>query len=293
MRTLSLLLATLSLTSLPALAQRPPAPVRAAPQQERPVQAAACELTTAQGLRLAFGECGGAAALASRLEKEVEVVEYRNGDSPVRASVHFQGGTPGGISVRAVSAVDPDDDGDGIPTAAAARRPGRVKVGRVTLRAAAPDGVRTLAGMWSQGDLDGDGFPLAVALRDDAGGEGRVELAGCIPVEMLAVGGGAGADAAPPAVDLTLRCRSAEMVKALDANPYARFVAASQDAGSTRDALVEAPAAALRNRAGAGGGIRLHGATLRGWSLEWSGAGARQGPATWTLEVRVDRIEMA
>jgi hypothetical protein len=220
----------------------------------------------------------------------VEVVEYRDGDDPVSARLHQDGAVQRDIAVRSVGAGDPDDDGDGLPMVSAARRPGRVKVGRVTLRATAPGGIQTLAGMWSIGDLDGDGFPLAVVLQDEVGGEGRVELSGCAPVEMSTVDSGDARGRSSPAVDLTLRCRTAEMVQALDANPYARFIAESQADPAPQETLVEGPPERLRS--GVGGGVQLHGATLRSWSVEWTGEGARRDGARWRLDVRVDRIEM-
>lgn len=291
MRTLRVFALTL-LTASPALAQRPTAPVRAAPTQEQRAQTRdtpACELQTPSGLRLAFQECGASRALAGGVAREVEVVEYKDGDDPVSARLHQAGVVHHDIAVRSVGAGDPDDDGDGLPMVSAARRPGRVKVGRVTLRATAPGGIRTLAGMWSIGDVDGDGFPLAVVLQDELGGEGRVALGGCAPVEMSTVGSGDVRGRSSSAVDLTLRCRTAEMVQALDANPYARFIAESQADEAPGETLVEGAPEQLRT--GVGGGVQLQGATLGRWSVEWTGDGARQDVAQWTLEVRVERIE--
>lgn len=289
MRSLTVLALAL-LAASPVVAQGPATPVRAAPAQERPAQTrqpAACELTAPSGLRLAFQECGASRALAGARARELEVVEYRNGDAQVSARLQWAGTVDRDVAVRSVGVGDPDDDGDGIPTTAAARRPGRVKVGRVTLRAATPSGIGALAEIWKVGDVDGDGFPVSVILQDAAGREGQVDLGGCAPVDMVET------DGSSPAVDLTLRCRTAEMVKALDANPYARFISEAQGAAARGETLVEERPQQLRDRTGAGDRIQLRGATLGGWSLEWTGDGALQDRAQWTLEVRVDRIEMA
>lgn len=280
-------------------------PARGGVAQEAPraAGAPACELVTAGGLRIAFEECGGSAALGSARAREIEIVEYRNGDARIRARVADPGQGFGEVQVRALAVVDPDDDGDGLPTAAAARRPGgRMKVGRVTLRATGPEGIRALEAMRRQGDLDRDGFPMAIDLRDEDGGQGRVEFQSCTP---------AGAPSADPAVrgervtapaaprgtgaDLTLECRRAEMVRALDANPYARLVTELESATEPEDGLMESPSAQLRGPRDDGRRVRLRGAVLRGWSLEWPEAGAPVSDSTarWTLEVRVDRIEMA
>lgn len=287
MRRFTVLALTLVAAS-PVVAQRPATPVQAAPPQERAAQAAAttaCELLAPSGLRLPFQECGASRALAGARTREVEVVEYRNGDARLSARLQQQGTVHRDIAVRSVSVGDPDDDGDGFPAVAAARRPGRTKVGRMTLRASTPDGIGILTEMWHVGDVDGDGFgfPLSVILRDDAAGEGRVDFGGCTPVGMVP------AASSSPAVDLTLRCRTAEMVKALDANPYARFISESQGSAAREQTLVEQ----LRGRTGSGERVRLQGATLRGWSLEWMDDGARQDRPQWTLEVRVNRIELA
>ncbi len=289
MRSLTVLALTL-LAASPVVAQRSGTPVRAAPAQERPAQtsqAAACELTAPSGLRLAFQECGASRALAGARAREVEVVEYRNGDAQMSARLQQGGTVHRDVAVRSVGVGDPDDDGDGVPTMATARRPGRVKVGRVTLRAATPSGIGALAEMWKVGDVDGDGFPVSVILQDAAGSEGQVDLGGCTPVEMVS------SDGSSTTVDLTLRCRTAEMVRALDANPYARFISDAQGAAARGETLVEERPEQLRGRAGSSDRIQLEGATLEGWSLEWTGDGARRDRAEWTLEVRVDRIEMA
>ena len=99
------------------------------------------------------------------------------------------------------------------------------------------------------------------------------------------------------------------MVAALDANPYARFIAQAtdrpevhgtlldrrtppnaaapaRDAGTARDRRTARDAGTPRSERT----TRLDGARLESWSLDFDPA--LGGSGQWTLEVRVERIEM-
>jgi hypothetical protein len=247
---------------------------------------AACELSTGDGLILAFAACpaqrGGNAA------REVEVIEYRNGDAQVRsARVTVQGAARGDLTALHIGWGDPDDDGDGLPTADVARRPGRTKVGRVTLRRTTGEGEKRTALPWD-GDVDGDGFPVTVELQDASGGSTTVSFERCSAVS--------GTD--PASDDVTLVCREARMVAALDANPYARYIAGAAGRPEVDMPLMdrrtppsaERAAPAARGAAQSTRAFRLEGVRVEGWSLDLDAA---HGTGRWTLEVRVNRVEMA
>ncbi|MBR9988550.1 MAG: hypothetical protein KFH98_02285 [Gemmatimonadetes bacterium] len=220
----------------------------------------------------------------------MEVVEYRNGDSQVRgARVTVQGVVRSNLAALHIGWSDPDDDGDGVPTTTdvARRAGGRMKVGRVTLRRTTAAGANRAALPWEDGDVDGDGFPVTVDLRDPSGGTTTVSFDGCRAV--------AGTD--PAADDVTLVCREARMVAALDANPYARFIAGATDRPEVdiplldRRAPPSAPSApAARGAAQSTRAFRLEGVRLESWSVDLDPA---RGNGSWTLEVRVNRVEMA
>ncbi|MFO7588512.1 MAG: hypothetical protein R6X22_10610 [Gemmatimonadota bacterium] len=268
-------------TALPSAA----GPARVAPT-------GGCELATESGLRLAFGRCEKGSPAGSARAKEVEVVEYRNGDSPVAASVQLGGAARPDFAVLQIAALDPDDDADGVPDAArATRRPaGRMKVGRITLRGRGDAGTKSLLALRDGDDADGAGFPVTVMLRSPGGGEARIELGGCTPAEPEAAAGAArGAIPAGRRTEITLDCARVRMVAALDANPYARFIAGSQDGRAGAGALYETRAA---RRGESARRLRLEDTILRAWSLELD-PGAARGTGRWTLEVRVNRIEMA
>lgn len=269
---------------LPAQVRQPDA--RPMPAEQRPASAElgrACELSTSDGLTLAFAVCPPLGA--GEAAREVEIVEYRNGDSPVRASrVTVRGVVRGDLAARSLSWGDPDDDADGVADAARAR-PGRMKVGRVTLRRTDTAGADSTGLPWEDGDVDGDGFPLTVDLQDPSGATTTVSFRGCraVPARERATD------------DVTLACREVRAVAALDANPYARFIARSTDRSAKETSVLNqrpAPATAGADASRSARGLRLHGVRVESWSVDFDSA-RRGGPARWTLEVRVNRIEMA
>lgn len=88
------------------------------------------------------------------------------------------------------------------------------------------------------------------------------------------------------------------MVAALDANPYARFVAQATRRPDVHIPLLDrrTPSSAAPSGAAARGAprstrtFRLEGARLESWSVDFDRA---RGTGGWTLEVRVNRIEMS
>ncbi len=292
-RTLPILLALLLVPSSLVAQVRPP-PAGARPVQARPAQAQPrpCELATDDGLLLAFDDCP--APPAGNAARELEVVEYRNGDAPTRAvRVQVGGVVHGDLSARALSWSDPDDDADGLPSLAAdseRRAGGRMKVGRVTLRRTGVSPTDAGALPWSSGDLDGDGFPVTVTLEDPSGASTTVAFEGCRAAA-------AGPDRAG---DVSLSCDRARMVAALDANPYARLAARGSEDRAGAASLTQRRAAPTEGTGGTARGVRpaarplralrLEGARLAGWSVDLTDL-ERRGSVNWTLEVRVDRIE--
>lgn len=254
---------------------------------ERPVAAAAgCQLDAAGG-RMAFAQCDPVPSGNRALAREIEIVEYRDGDDPGSASISANGQPLDGWVLRHVSVTDPDDDGDGVPTAdAAAARVagGRLKVGRVTLRRVTGRAANT---GWPPADMDSDGFPMVVTLTNPAGGAAHIALAGCTPER-------AGTRAAIPArgeqpASVTLRCTSVRVEADGAASPYARFVAGAADAAGVAGARPTGDAVLRAQGARAAEGVRLRGAEVVGWSVDADDA--RRNSLRWTLEVRVDRWE--
>ena len=305
MRAIFPALAAVLLTPLLLAAQVRAPEARAVPAGQRPARAElgrACELSAGDGLTMAFAVCpppgdGG-------VGKEVEVVEYRNGDSPMRVTrVSVRGVLHRELAVRHLGWSDPDDDSDGVPDLmenATRRAGGRMKVGRVTLRRTSVARADRAVLPWEGGDLDGDGFPLNVDLQDTSGGTATVAFEGCRAVS----------DAEKAADAVTLACREVRMVAALDANPYARFIAQAADRPEVHSTLLDrrTPPGAVASARDAdtakdrrtprdagtprsGRTARLEGARLEGWSLDFDPA--LGGSGQWTLEVRVERIEMS
>ncbi|HSJ30140.1 MAG TPA: hypothetical protein VK933_01815 [Longimicrobiales bacterium] len=276
----------------PALlsAQVRPPDARAVPAEAREESAnvgQACELSGNEGIVLAFGACpapgGGAAG-------EVEIIEYRNGDSRMQvARVTVRGVVRGELDATHIGWSDLDDDGDGVPTQVARRAGGRMKVGRVTLRQTQVAGADRAALPWEPGDTDGDGFPVTVELRDPSGGITTVTFEECR----------AASGSRPAAEGVTLTCRVVRMMAALDANPYARFVARATARPDADISLLDrrtpssaAPSAlAARGAARSTRTFRLEGVRLDTWTVDFDPA--RDGAGQWTLEVRVNRIEMS
>lgn len=218
----------------------------------------------------------------------MEIVEYRNGDAPLRASRVTVGGVVrGDLAARSLYWGDPDDDADGVPDLAAdaARaRPGRMKVGRVTLRRTDTAVADSTGLPWEDGDVDGDGFPLTVDLQDPSGATTTVSFRGCRTAS----------ERKTATDDVTLACREMRAVAALDANPYARFIARQADRSAGEMSLLDrrtAPSAAAAGASRGAPGHRLHGARLESWSVDFDPA--LRGTARWTLKVRVNRIELA
>lgn len=294
-RTLPALLALLLAPSLGGAQVRPP-DARPLPAGERPAdlqRGQACQLSSEEGLTLEFESCP--APSAGNAAREIEVVEYRNGDARVGAvRVSVGGVVRRDVTARHLSWSDPDDDGDGVPTVragavqpdAARRAMGRVKVGRVTLERAQAPGADPAALPWDAGDLDGDGFPVTIDLVDPDGGTTTISFERCRPDSTTR------GDADP----VTLACQGARMVAALDANPYARLVAGAASSPAAALSLLDRRtptpgAAGERARAPMPARtFRLEGARLEGWSID---VAAANDTVSWTLEVRVERIEMA
>lgn len=283
-------LAAVLLTPVLLVGQVRPPETRPVQVEQPPVRVEGdrgCELAADPGLILTFADCPtpGAEGLA----REVEIVEYRNGDAPQRVSAVSVGGVAQrDLDVRSLSWSDVDDDGDGMPTlegdASARRTPGRMKVGRVTLRRTAALRVGRNALPGQADDLDSDGFPdLAVSLDDPSGATTTIAFGGCRVAPAP--------DAAPE--EVTLVCREVRTEPAPDANPYARFIAGAMDHPGAELPLVDrrapaSPTAAPGAREGPRA-FRLEGTRLEGWSVGFDPA--RAGTARWSLEVRVRRIE--
>lgn len=291
-RTVSALAAVLLTPGLMAAQVRPPdaRPVPAGARVEAAIAERGCELATDDGLTLAFASCspaGGAGAA-----REVEIIEYRNGDALIRSTqVTVAGVVQPDFVPQFIGLSDPADDAAAaaaVTETAARMRPGRMKVGRVTLRRIAAAGAGRAALPWDGGDVDGDGFPAAIELHDPSAGIMTVSFERCRAVSGTE----------PGANEVTLECRSVRAVAALDANPYARFIARAtnrpDDAVTLLDRRLPPAAAASAPAARAPQSprtFRLHGARLEGWSLDFDLANG--GAGSWTLEVRVARIEMA
>ncbi|HSK19229.1 MAG TPA: hypothetical protein VK912_08815, partial [Longimicrobiales bacterium] len=127
-----------------------------------------------------------------------------------------------------------------------------------------------------------------VELRDPSGGTTTVAFEGCRP-----------ASGEPASEAVTLTCREVRMVAALDANPYARFIARATGRPDVDISLLDRrtlPAAARSAPAARAAAqntrtFRLEGARLENWSVDFDPS--RSGAGSWTLEVRVNRIEMS
>ena len=277
------LIAVLS-ASTAVSAQTRPADALPRPMTERvaPNGIQGCALSTDDGLTLVFQACP--APPDAGAARELEVVEYRNGDAPIRAvRVTVDGVVHRDLAARRLSWSDPDDDGDGIPTAVEARRAGgRMKVGRVTLRRtnlAGPDGTNP---PWIDEDADGDGFPVAIEIQDRSGAVTILRFRGC----------GVGSSMARDAAEVTLACADVRPVPALDANPYARLIARAtgRAPGNLSLEVRRTPPAAAASRSPATDrALRLRGAALEGWYVDLDPAA---GTSRWTLEIRPDRIDM-
>jgi hypothetical protein len=315
MRITALFLALLLLPAVGAHGQTQ-AP-RAASAVAGPASAAACELVAGDGLRMTFTGCP-VPDRSARTTGEVEIVEYRNGDAPASVSVQVAGAARGDLAVLAVDWRDLDSDDDGIldaterarapaaavPTAAR-RRPGRVKYANVTLKRGVTSGAGTGSQLPWPGDLDGDGFPLVVTIRAPGGGEERIHLEACTPEAPM---GRASADRAD---EVTLACATARVESGPESSAYARWISRSSGTeargGAAAEGLREERRAAPTQRS-----VRalqgnpaartatapvpartLSGVRLAGWSVVFTPNAAGSDGASWTLEMRVGRIEMA
>lgn len=93
---------------------------------------------------------------------------------------------------------------------------------------------------------------------------------------------------------MTLACREVRAVAALDANPYARFIARQADRSAKHTSVLDqrtAPSATGAGASRSAPGLRLHGVRVESWSVDLDPA--RRGGGRWTLQVRMDRIELA
>lgn len=279
--------AVLLLTPALLAAQVRPSDARSARdvRSESPIVRPTCNLAGESGIVLSFAVCP--ARSGSGTTREVEIVEYRDGDSPMQvARVTVRGVVRGDLDALHIGTTDPDDDGDGLPALEARRAGGRMKVGRVTLRRTELAGATGLP--WEgDGDTDGDGFPMTVDLREPSGGTTTLTLGKCRAVP--------GTEPAAEVVSLT--CREVRMVAATESSPYARFVARAMERPDRALPLVDhrmpstatSAAAVTRGATQSTRAFRLEGARLENWSVDFD---SRSGTGSWTLEMRVDRIEM-
>ena len=240
-----------------------------------------CELSAGESLVMRFGSCSP--LVAGGVSKEIEIVEYRNGDS--RSRVHrvtVRGWDMVHKDVRVVRLAWGDFDGDGrtdLLTDAARIRPGKVKVGRVTLAREYHSGVGG-ASDWPPMDMDSDGYPVTVELQDDSGGSTTIAFDDC---RMTA-----STESRANRDTVTLVCREVRMVAALDANPYARFVRQATSRAAVAGTLVDRRTP-TRSDADARGRVgipttRLDGAQLESWSVAFDSATG--GTAQWALGLR-------
>jgi len=258
-----------------------------------------CELSVGESLVMSFDSCSRPGA---GVQKEIEVVEYRNGDSRSRVGRVTVGGRDmdrEDVAVVRLAWEDYDDDGrtdlardfdgDGKTDFMAEptrMRPGKVKVGRVTLKRMHDSGAKNARADWPPPDVDEDGYPVTVEVRDSSAGSTTIAFDRCRTM--------AGAEPRETGNTLTLVCRDVRMVAALDANPYARFVSHASNPSSVAGTTVHRQPPSITTRSAANARVRmgaqttrLDAARLESWSVHFDSAAG--GAGRWALRVRTGR----
>jgi len=270
-----------------------------------------CDFGTADGFSLPFDTCraghaagpalNGLLTAAAANAKAVESIEYRDGDSRHRQRVTFEGrdrnalfarvlrigpGGPGdvdgdGLSKRAISA----GRGQAVTSSAAPLSPAvdsASYAATVVLVANTRDGVNALRGLWQSRE----GGPRAMSVQYLGSGSVpgssavNVRLERCTPFrfnqQSVAV------RSAYTNYELELACTSARVNGANDR--WAQLLSSVVPTAAALDSSTVMTS-------GHSNSFNLHGVRARSWSVEYLPEN-RAAPHRWTLEVRVQRVEM-